>query len=89
MIDALETDRLVLHDFRRVIARAVNIGITEHEEAARFRIRDEMQRRLQDGDAGAFAPDERAGDIETLSRAAAPADCNRKRAAGYREIFRE
>ena len=51
VVHPLQPGRLELHDLRDVVAGRVDVGIAEHQDRLDGRAGDQVQARLQDGDA--------------------------------------
>jgi hypothetical protein len=66
VVHALAADRPVGHDLGDVIGGFVHARIAEHHERPGRRVRDQMQRRLEDQDAGTFAAHEGLSDVEAV-----------------------
>src|SRR5690348_16292295 len=68
VVETLEADGMMLEDGGDVIGGFVDARIAEDEERPGGRTIDEARLRFEDGDAGAFAADERLRKIEAMFR---------------------
>ena len=68
IVDAFEPDRFAREDFGDVIARGVDVRITEHQERAGGRTVDEANARAENDNARALGADQRTRDVESVLR---------------------
>ena len=68
LVDALKADRPIRQRLGYAIRRTEDVREANDRHHALPRAGDEFHRRLQDGDAGPFGPDQRAGRIESILR---------------------
>src|SRR5437667_8135752 len=66
IVDSFEADWFVFANLRDVIACVVNVGITQHQQRARWWVYNQLQRRFENESAGAFRSHQRTGDIESV-----------------------
>ena len=66
VVEPFQPGRLGLQDLGDVVAGAVDVGIAEHQQRLDGRAVDQVQARLQDGDARPLRAREGPGDVEAL-----------------------
>ena len=66
IVEAFEADGLVRHDFGHVIGALINVGISDDQQHALRRAFDQAASGFENRDAGAFGPDQGAGDVESI-----------------------
>ena len=68
VVEAFQADRAGLHDLGRSFGRLEDVAVAKNRERPTRRAGHEPDGRLQDGDARAFGPDQRPGDVEAVLR---------------------
>ena len=66
IVEALEADWLMRHDFRHVIGALIYVRVAEHDQHAFGWAFDEAAGCFENCYAGAFGADEGAGDVEII-----------------------
>ena len=66
VVQPLQAGRLELQDLRDVVARAVDVGVAEHQQRLDRRAVDQVQAGLQDGDARPLRARQRPGDVKPV-----------------------
>ena len=66
IVERFERGRLELHQLGDVVAGLEDVGVAQHDQAARRRAVDEPQRRFQDRHAGSLGADQRPRDVEAV-----------------------
>ena len=67
-VDSFQTDRFVIANFRNVIARLIDVRITENEQRAHRRSDDQLEYCFQNQDTRALRPDQCACDVKIFLR---------------------